>query len=523
MLINSAIPAAALAAGPDASAGSATKGGAAGVASKNRVLNDAPEFNGAKGWLNVSNPLSIKDLRGKVVLLDFWTYCCINCMHVIPKLKELEAKYPNDLVIIGVHSGKFNNEKDLDNIRSAVARNHIEHPVINDPDYAIWNAFGATAWPSYVLIDPVGKIQVAFRGENGVVEADPYIANLIATARTNKTLKPGPLKLSLESAKMSARSVLSFPGKIIADEKTKHLFIADSGHNRVVVCDADGSILQVIGAGSAGFKDGTFSTALFKAPQGLALHGDELFIADTENHSIRSANLKSKIVSTVAGTGQEGTSRHAGAPATTALNSPWDLCWYKDRLYIAMAGFNQIWTYEPASKKLELLAGSGREAIVDGERYRAMLAQPSGLSTDGKDLFVADSEVSAIRSVDLTSAKVTTLIGKGLFVFGDVDGKLQDARLQHPLAVLWHAGKLYVADSYNHKIKVIDLAGKTIKTFAGSGTAGLVEGKSARFSEPSGLAILDQTIYVADTNNGAIRTINLSTKVVSTLKIKGNK
>lgn len=503
---------AAQAAGPDSPAKSTA--GAGGL-----PATAAPDFNGAKGWLNVSKPLSIKDLRGKVVLLDFWTFCCINCMHVIPKLKELEKKYPDQLVVVGVHSGKFSNEKNLETIGKAVARYKIEHPVVNDQDYKIWDAYAVTAWPTYVLIDASGNIQGQFRGEAGVAELTPRISSLIAAAKANKTLKPAPLKVALESAKLTA-SPLLFPGKVIVDKKTNRLIISDSGHNRVLVADLNGNVATAIGGPASGFVDGKFNVAKFNSPQGLALNGDDLYIADTDNHAIRLVNLKLQTVRTVAGTGRQGDARTDGDGKTTMLNSPWDICWNKDQLYIAMAGFHQIWCYAPTTGKVTVVAGSGRESIRNGDAQRSAFAQPSGLSTDGKTLFVADSEGSAIRTVDLMSGGVSSLIGKGLFTFGDVDGKLAEARLQHPLGVLWNEDKLYVADSYNHKVKVVDLADKTIKTLAGDGKPGLQDGLKGRLSEPAGLGLSAPKLFVADTNNHAIRVVDTKNGSVSTLNLR---
>ncbi|HEX2869201.1 MAG TPA: thioredoxin-like domain-containing protein [Ignavibacteriales bacterium] len=132
----------------------------------NRYTNgDAPEFPDGLDWLNVDHPIKLSDLRGKVVLLDFWTFCCINCMHIIPDLKKLEAKYPGELAVIGVHSAKFLSEQETGNIRQAILRYDIEHPVVNDKDFKIWTSYGANAWPTVVLIDPRGDVVGHHSGE----------------------------------------------------------------------------------------------------------------------------------------------------------------------------------------------------------------------------------------------------------------------------------------------------------------------------------------------------------------------
>ena len=285
----------------------------------------APEFKGDKGWLNTDKPLSLAGLKGKVVLLDFWTYGCINCLHIIPDLKKLEKKYPNELVVIGVHSAKFENEKDTENIRRIILRYEIEHPIVNDADFAIWRSYAVDAWPTRYLIDPAGYIIGKLSGEGGYEVLDKAIADSLAEFRKRGELNEAPLKLVLERAKVGDLP-LAFPGKVLADQKTGRLFIADSNHNRVVLAKLDGTMIETIGAGSAGADDGPFDRATFFRPQGMALDGDTLYVADTENHLIREVDLKSKTVKTIAGTGQQ--SREAGSigmARATALNSPWDL------------------------------------------------------------------------------------------------------------------------------------------------------------------------------------------------------
>lgn len=487
------------------------------VAAPTNIGSAAPDFTGNKGWLNTSKPISIKDLRGKVVLLDFWTYCCINCMHAIPTLKALEAKYPNELVVLGVHSGKFNNEKDLENIRAAVARYDVRHPVVNDPEMTIWGAYDVDSWPFFVLIDPSGKIISNTRGEPGPALIE-QVDSLIASSRANKSLGSGALNIVAEKDKIK-KLPLMFPGKVLADQATNRLIISDTGHNRIIGADLNGQVQFVIGSGKKGSADGSFSQAQLNAPQGVALKGDELFIADTENHVIRVANLKLRTVSTIAGTGKQSRSREGGVATAVALNSPWDLSLVDGKLFVAMAGAHQIWQYSPTTKQIAPWSGSGRERILDGDASHACFSQPSGLTSDGKKLYVADSEASGVRSVNLCDGTASTIVGKGLFDFGDKDGIGPAARLQHPLGVLWYEGKLYVADSYNHKIKILDPTSKKSTTFLGTGKPGFVDGAKSSFSEPGGLTGAGGKLFIADTNNHAIRVYDLKSKLVSTLKL----
>jgi thiol-disulfide isomerase/thioredoxin len=484
---------------------------------------NAPDFPERIEWLNTERALSLRELRGKVVLLDFWTYCCINCMHVIPDLKKLEKKYPNELVVIGVHSAKFNGERDTDNIRQAILRYEIEHPVVNDAAMEIWQQYTVRAWPTLVLIDPAGKEVGRISGEGVYEPLDAAITKVIKTFDARKQLDRRPLNLRLESHR-APKSLLRFPGKVLADEKSGQLFISDSNHNRIVVSSLDDhSVREVIGDGEAGLRDGDFDTAQFNHPQGVAFDGNVLYVADTENHAIRKIDFQSRRVTTIAGTGEQARriDQLGGPGRETPLNSPWDLVLHDRMLYIAMAGPHQLWKMNPQTGGVTPFAGSGYENIVDGPLDEAALAQPSGLTTDGRKLYFADSEVSAIRSADIDPrGAVETIVGEGLFVFGDADGRGSKARLQHPLGVVYHEGVLYVADTYNNKIKRVSPTEKSSETFLGTGKQGLTDGAKATFDEPGGVSVAGGKLYIADTNNHVIRVADLKTRQVETVQFK---
>jgi len=316
---------------------------------------------------------------------------------------------------------------------------------------------------------------------------------------------------------------LAYPGKILADASGERLFISDSGHHRIVIATLDGTLLDTIGTGAAGADDGSFEEATFNNPQGLALDAehDWLYVADTDNHLLRRLDLKARTVSAVAGTGEKGIGPNLTASAREqALNSPWDLCFVDGRLYIAMAGCHMLWLYDPARDELRHVAGSGREARLDGPALRSAFAQPSGLTTDGSALYVADSEISSIRRVTLgDDVQVTTVAGGDLFQFGDVDGLGDLARFQHPLGVAWQEGAVYVADTYNHKIRKLDPESRQATSFLGDGAPGTADGEQPRFYEPGGLSFAGERLYIADTNNHAIRVVDLASKTVSTLTI----
>lgn len=481
----------------------------------------APELSGARSWLNTDKPLSIAGLRGKVVLLDFWTYGCINCIHIIPDLKKLEAKYANQLVVIGVHSAKFTNEGDTENIRQIILRYGIEHPIANDADFKIWEQYAVSAYPTQVVIDPAGYAIGGAVGEGNAEGLDKLIGETVEEFRKKGLLDEKPLKFALERARVGDLP-LAFPGKVLADAASARLYISDSNHNRVVVTDLSGKFIESIGSGKAAWADGAFGGAAFNRPQGLALSGTNLYVADTENQRIRLVDLKSKKVSTVAGTGNlDNFNGEGGAPLKTGLRSPWDLSLTGKQLYIAMAGSHQIWRLDLEKNLIEPYAGTRVEARIDGKIALSAFAQPSGIATDGANLFVADSESNIIRQINFARETVETLVGGDLYIFGDADGEGDDVRLQHPLGVTIWDGKVLIADTYNHKIKLLDPGAQTVETFLGSGKSGQADGKAPTFYEPAGLSIAGGRLYVADTNNHAIRVVDLRTKTVSTLRIEG--
>jgi len=486
----------------------------------------APDFPAELEWLNTSHALSVKDLRGKVVVLDFWTYCCINCMHVLPDLKFLEEKYQGQpFVVIGVHSAKFTNEKAKANIRQAVLRLEIEHPVVVDSDFAVWQAYTVRAWPTLILVDPEGYVLGVFSGEGNREILDLYIESALEIFGQEEKLSHAPVELQPEALEFP-ESLLSYPGKIIGDPQTNRLVIADTNHDRLLVCTPDGIVREIVGSGLPGNEDGDFETAHFFRPQGLAFHGEDLIVCDTENHLLRRVDFGSRSVTTIAGTGEQGSYAQRGGPGRKIpLNSPWDIFIYGNTGYIAMAGPHQIWSIDLKTHRLEPFAGTSHEARRDGERLNAAFAQPSGITGEVIDgqllrLFIADSEISCVRQIDLRSERVATLVGGDLFQYGDHDGAQDNVRLQHPLGVAFHEGKVYLADTYNHKIKVLDPNLRLCKTLCGENMPGHADGSTARFFEPSGLTFLNGKMYIADANNHAIRVYDPHTKHTGTLRLK---
>ncbi|TVQ59276.1 MAG: hypothetical protein EA379_11620 [Phycisphaerales bacterium] len=498
----------------------------------------APELTPNLGWLNTDRELRFSDeLKGHVVLLDFWTYCCINCMHVLPDLHYLEHAFKDEpFVVIGVHSAKFDNESDRRNVRNAVQRYEIAHPVVVDKDMNIWRKYTVRAWPTLVVVGADGRIVGAVSGEGNRDILERAIRRALDDGRREGTLAATPFPIKLDASVPSATG-LAFPGKVHADAATRRIFIADSGHHRVLAAtwpdDAGRSdLLRVYGAGEAGFVDGEAGVARFTEPQGLTLVGETLYVADRRNHSVRAIDLDTGRVSTVVGDGAQGRDRRGGGVgAAQRLNSPWDLAHNDGAIYIAMAGSHQIWRLDPSTGRAGVYAGSGIETITDGAPTAAAFSQPSGLAVLGGALFVADAEVSAVRRIDLASGKTSTIIGTGLFDFGDVDGAYPRAMLQHCKGVAAYGEMLLVADTYNHKIKLVDPARRTAHTWLGTGEIDKAPGArtgdphALTLYEPGGLHLAgegaDARLFIADTNNHRVIVVDPETLAWHELMING--
>ncbi len=480
---------------------------------------DALVKGGAGGWLNVERPLTAEEIKGRVVLLDFWTYGCINCMQIVPDLDYLEQKFGDKLLIIGVHSAKFKGEQGNDRILAAAQRFGLKHPVINDSDFAIWKSYGVEAWPTQILLDEKGDEIERYSGEGHRAEIEADIKGALVVDG-KETAKPVPAI----AADAKDKLILWFPSKIVqgnSGDTTDLFFVTDTGHNRILGFDATGKIKVTIGSGEKALKDGSYKDAAFNMPHGIEALGERLIVADTGNHALREVDLKAGTVTTLAGTGKRGFGRgipdvsdstwdtfNGVAGKTTDLASPWDVKFIEDsrvtRLVVAMAGLHQLWLYDARSGEVGVLAGSGAEGIADGAATQATLAQPSGLSVDGNNNIVfVDAESSALRKMEGNNVK--TLIGTGLFKFGLKDGKYPDAMLQHPQGVLAdHAsGKIYIADTYNNAIRIYDPQTQELSTLALDGDT---------LKEPGDILLSEGYALVVDTGNHAIKKIDLRAK-----------
>ncbi|MFF4216774.1 alkyl hydroperoxide reductase [Streptosporangium nondiastaticum] len=441
-----------------------------------RVRVRAPELIGKGGWLNTGNvDLSLADLRGRIVILDFWTFCCVNCLHVLDELRELEEKHRDTVVIIGVHSPKFVHEAEHQAVVDAVERYGVEHPVLDDPELATWKQYAVRAWPTLVVIDPEGYVVAQHSGEGHAHALEALVAELEAEHGAKGTLRRGD---GPYVAPEPVATDLRFPGKAVVLPGGGFL-VSDSTRHQLVEMAADGeTVVRRIGSGERGFGSGASDGGApsggvpsFNEPQGLALlPGGKVVVADTVNHALRSYDPETGAVTTIAGTGRQWMQGQptSGPALEVSLSSPWDVAWFDGKLWIAMAGVHQLWTYDPGSGTVEAAAGTTNEGIVDGPLREAWFAQPSGLaaSADGERLWVADSEGSAVRWVD-RDGFVHTAVGKGLFDFGHRDGDASQALLQHPLGVTaLPDGSVAIADTYNHALRRYDPASGEVTTLA---------------------------------------------------------
>jgi thiol-disulfide isomerase/thioredoxin len=433
----------------------------------------APELRGAGGWINTERPLALRDLRGRVVLLDFWTFCCINCLRIVEELRPLEERFGDRLVVIGVHSPKFPHESDHDAVARAVARHRITHPVLDDPELETWQQYGVRAWPTMVVIDPDGYVVAMASGEGNGPALGEVIQQLL-DGRSDLAVGPAFAPVPVRTG-----DALAFPGKVASDGRAR-IAIADTGHDRVLVCDLDGSIRHEFGG--------------FHQPQGVRFDGGRLLICDT-------------VAGEVVGVDLPGGERHVLA---SGLRSPWDaLVIPNGRIAIAEAGLHRIVVVPAAGGAVEVLAGSRAEGLRDGPAREAHLAQPSGLTLiEGGAVAFADSEVSALRV--LRDGKVETLVGIGLFDSGADDGDRRTARLQHPLGVAALSdGSIAIADTFNSLVRI--WADGVLRTLP----------LSEPVDEPGGLDVLpDGRLLVADTNHHRVVTVDTVSGSVTEVRVR---
>ena len=467
----------------------------------------APKLTG-RGWINTGTGVDGRgvepDLSGRIVLLDFWTFCCANCLHVLDELREIEEEFADVLVVIGVHSPKFVHEADHDALVAACERYDVRHAVLDDPELTTWKAYAVRAWPTLSVIDPEGYVVAQMSGEGHAHGLRTLLTELVAEHEAKGTLRRGDNPYSPPEPEPTA---LRFPGKVLALPGGTYL-VSDTTHHSVVELDADGeSVLRRFGSGRRGLIDGKAEEARFSEPQGLCLLDESTaLVADTVNHALRVLRLTTGEVLTVAGTGRQWSqgSATSGPARETDLSSPWDLAHVGDRVLIAMAGIHQLWAYDPMQDTVEAVAGTTNEGLVDGPSAEAWFSQPSGLTVDAAGrVWIADSESSALRYLDLETGVVRTVVGQGLFDFGLRDGAADQALLQHPLGVTaLPDGSIAISDTYNGAIRRYDPATDQVST--------LITG----LREPSDAVLADGDLLVVESAAHRLTRVRLPEKAL---------
>ncbi|MEO8672933.1 MAG: thioredoxin-like domain-containing protein [Tahibacter sp.] len=448
-------------------------------------------------WVNTDAPPRLGGLHGRVVLLYFWTFDSVNCVNFLADVLFLENRHHDGLAVIGIHTPKYPAQGA--SLLKAVNRHNLRHPIANDPEFLLWRELGLVAWPTAVLLDAQGQLAGIYTGEGRRQEIEKRIVELLddATAHDRRVYETGPDALRAE-----LRMPLAFPSRVLATDQ--HLYIADTGHHRILETNHEGRILRQFGSGNAGYWDGRSLDSGLSSPQGLALSRDILYFADTGNHCVRRIRLASGDVETIVGTGKAGRDRpqEHPEPRTVNLCAPVDVAVNNENLYIAVAAQNQIWHLDLARNQIGVLAGSGKFGLEDGEAAYASFAQPAAIAVLAGILLVADAAAGAVRAIRLSDRKVTTLLGVGPFEFGDAGGKRDTVRLQHPLGLCVDPrGLVFVADSYNDKLKALNLKSGEVRAF----------NLKYRFSQPEGVSIGAGALWVANTNLHEIVRVDLGT------------
>ena len=289
---------------------------------------------------------------------------------------------------------------------------------------------------------------------------------------------------------------LRFPAGIAVNGS--YLYVADSDHHRVLECDHGGRVLRQFGSGGPGFIDGPMELAAFNRPHGICVQRDILYVADAGNHAVRRIELRSGDIDTICGAGRAGTPNEGaiGDPRAVALDQPRAVTLSGSSLFIATTGDNRIWKYNLGAPGIELLAGSGELAVVDGTGTAAAFAEPVALAAVQQALYVCDAAGSSIRSVNVRSGAVSTLVGQDPWQFGDTDGARTEARLQQPQAIALDpdAPLLWIADSGNDALRCLRLGGGELSTFE----------LPQRLHGSAGLTVAGGAVWIADTDAHAV-------------------
>lgn len=458
----------------------------------------APELVDSLDWVNAPAQ-RLQAHRGRIVLLAFWHAGQAIGHSLLDELVQLAGRFGDSLSLIAIHAPRFDRERDARTVLKAVNRLGLRAPVASDPACVAWQHFGIRAWPSVVLIDARSRVVAVEEGDGLRAALAQRIDALMEEALLDGSLVYESLPASVRA---EPRMPLAFPAGLAVT--TEHLYVADCGHHRLLECSHEGRILRQFGSGTPGLLDGNAGEAAFRSPRGVTLLDDALYVADTGNHALRRVRLRDGSVDTLAGNGQSGTpafNRRELAAAELPLDAPWDVVGHFDRLFLAMAGARQIWEFNLGDRRLRVLAGSGKFGQVDGAGSEAAFAQPAALALVQQTLYVADALGSAVRTVHLTSGHVQTLVGQGLYEFGDEDGPRNAARLQCPqgLCLDPRAPVLWIADTYNDAIRMLRFGGGELRRID----------PGHRLHGPTGIAALPGALFVSNSEAHEVLRIDL--------------
>ncbi|CAF0745669.1 unnamed protein product [Adineta ricciae] len=500
--------------------------------------------------IHVNPGFQLKDtFHEKIVIAYFWTFSNIHSSHMMPKLIGIDKRYSTaGVTIIGIHSPKYEHEKNKANVRHAMEEQSLPFNVVNDSSLSVWKHVGCQIWPTVLVFGPDAIPIFIFEGENHVQHTETFLAFALAYYKSSVRASPNisaAIKMSPDDP--AASGATSKPAKFtypshLCITSSGQMCISYAGSNQLILCEIDGKVLEVVGNGHPGMADGDISQVEFDSPRGMAEYNSCIYIADTNNHAIRVFDPNSRRVLTLIGTGRLGTDKVGGLKRSQQpIASPWDLCItespfdHKTVLLISMAGQHQIWAYafeetqwwnNLTLQKNACLAiiGSGEEGNRnDPEPMSATLAAPRGICNgimNGQPvLFIADSNSSSIRVVTLQNGNVSNLIGgdadpTNLSAFGDLDGSGFNAKFQYPLGVAFHypSSQLYITDTYNNKLKRVDMTTLTCSSYFVTDIDTKKqrgESNSAKFNEPQGITIFDHFMFIADKNNSHVKRIDL--------------
>jgi sugar lactone lactonase YvrE len=470
------------------------------------MTSTAPQLHPSLDWVNAPAQ-TIAGQRGRVLALVFWNAGSAYCHNLLDQLGVLRARYPESLAVLGIHLPKFDAEVDGRTVLKAANRLRVGFPVANDRHWITWQHYGIARWPSVALIDTHGVLREIFSGDDQLQAIDAGIATLLDEAGGATSLRPDDDGMRGAEPRLA----LAFPSGLAATDS--HLYVADTAHHRILECTFEGRVLRQFGTGHAAFVDGPPTEAAFSFPRGLAIMRDYLYVADAGNHSVRRIQLLDGAAETVLGNGRPGQPKEGRYPqaADCPLNQPWAVTGTNDRLFIAVAGTNQVWEYDLGKQYMRFIAGTGELGIADGPGRNSVLAHPAGLALVQQTLYVADSASSAVRAIALQQATVQTLVGQGLYEFGDADGPRGSARLQLPLALALDptAPVLWIADAYNGSLRKLRLGGGEVTTHP----------LPHALAQPGALAFGGGAMWIADVAAHEVLRHDLNTGVMARVPV----